>query len=119
MHGTKGVVEVGRHLAACGDITEQTLQQSADDGNRLPRISDLEPHQQYEREPEQQKCQCGHPVLDTDDLVVRGEDVAPQKTDIMVMMIVLFRVIGCLSFRYLHVLSFSVARRRLRKTAPD
>ena len=48
---------------------------AADERQRLARIRELPADDEHEREADQQEEQAGEPVLETDDLVIGGEDV--------------------------------------------
>ena len=65
--------------------------QSTDDRHRLARKGELPPHDQHESETEQHEEQRRETVLDTDHLVILGEDVLPPERFFVVTRVVFSR----------------------------
>ena len=76
VHRPELVVELGRHHAPRHRVFAEEL---PDPGKRPPGIGELPAHQHHQAETDQQEDERGQPVLQSDGLVIDGEDVlAPE-----------------------------------------
>ena len=95
VHRAEGIVKLRRNRAVAGHRRpEHFFQQRAEQRNRLARMRNLPAHQQHQEKSEQQENQRREAVLDADDFVVGGKNVAAQKTRIMVLVPVLLVRMG-------------------------
>ena len=95
VHRTEHVVKIGGHFALRSHVAKKALKQSTHHRDRLTGIGDLPAHRHHQQEPEQQEHQRRETVLDADDLVIRREHITPEKSDV-VMVIVMIVVRGVL-----------------------
>ena len=84
VHRAEGIVKVRRHDALGRHVAEDRGQQRAHQRHRLARVGDLPAHDHHQAETEQQEQQGGDPILNADDLVVRGEHIRAPETRLLV-----------------------------------
>ena len=93
VHGAEGIVQIRAHDALVRHVAQGLVQQRADaqrDGGAWMR--DGPAHHHHQAKAEEQEQQGGDAVLNTDDLVVRGENVFLQEAQFVVMGFVFSRV---------------------------
>src|SRR5439155_4472734 len=80
MHGAEGIVELRRHFAVRHRAgSKEMVERVPDYRHRLAWISQLPAHHHHQAKAEEQKEQAADAVLNTDDLVIGGENVLPPK----------------------------------------
>src|ERR1039458_600544 len=63
-----------------------------DPGERLPRKGELPAHEKHQTEAEEEEGKAAPQILDADDLVIGGENVAPPKAElVMIVGVVVMR----------------------------
>jgi hypothetical protein len=79
VHRSERVVNLRRHRSTGKEIREQFSK----DGDRMIGIGKLPAHDHHEREAEEQKAQRGQTVLNSDHLVIDGENVLSPEPKLM------------------------------------
>src|SRR5207248_295798 len=97
VHSAKRVVELWRHFAARHRAgAKEVAEGVADERQCLPGISQLPAHQHHQGKTEEEEDEAAEAVLDTDDLVVAGENVfSPKAEFVMLVLGVVMRIVRC------------------------